>query len=217
MRIKRKLQTLLASCAILLGSAACSTVQELPRRSFLNGDSQIRNSVEQISMLIGHRTFEDARWEPVEDQFLVGLSYLVHPNSQWLGLEFGLSYSENHTRRVLTIPGDVNLKARIWELTGGLRKEIRLGDSPLRVYASGGAAVLFVDAMLTDGNENDIYDDKDIGVAPYVRVGIFWDIEEFNGALGLDLKHVRSGTVDIAGREPEIDSTQIGLTFSYTL
>lgn len=168
-------------------------------------------------MVIGQRSFEDERWEPVEDLLLIGLNYMPHPNSTWLGFDLGISYSEAHSRRVLTVPGEVNLKARAWEAHVGVRKEVRLWDSPIRVYGSAGGAVLFVDAKLTDQNETNLFDDRDNGISPYVRFGVLWDIDEIGGAIGIDIKHVRGGTIDIAGIEPEIDNTQVGLTFSYTL
>ena len=195
-----------ASLALVLPLVGCAASQ------VGDGGRRYPYSATHISATIGQRSFEDSMWEPVDDHPLLGLGVEVQPSKSWVALDFAAHYGEDDTSRVVGGLGNVELGIESWELSAGLYKELRFGDFPIRPYLGGGLAFLSVDAAITDSAGATLFSDDDTTFAPYARVGLLFDLYE-GGQLGLDLRHLTAGDVDVGGVELDADYTQLALVF----
>ena len=169
-------------------------------------------SATHISATLGQRTFEDDGWEPVEDQLAIGLSLELEPEDSWLSLDVAVHYAEDETSRVVGGFGDVELSAETWEFSLGLLREVGLGGFPLRPYLGAGLSLLLVDADVTDAAGVGLFSGDDATVAPYVRAGLLFEIYE-GGQIGIDVRYLGAGEIDIEGRNLDADYTQVTLIF----
>ena len=197
-------QTFALTAALLLGCVSCTS------KSHVTGDE----SIDSFSVTIGGREFQDEDWEPVESPAFVALNFVFKPEDSWVDLDFGLAFSRESTERTVGGLGLIDLTAEVVEGTAGLYKELPLGNSAISLYAGAGVALLVVDAELTDSADSAVFDDDDVSLAPYARVGLQWNLDR-TSSIGIDLRHVTGSDINIGGFSTDADYTQVGVIFRY--
>ena len=164
------------------------------------------DELDQLTVYLGQRMFDEDFWAPLEDQLTFGLEFSQERSSQMIGWEAGLMYSYDEDEF-----GGFDIEASSLEFYGGLHKTFLDPASPLRPYFGGGLAWI-TGEFEASGLGSD--DDSSIGL--YAHGGLRGRITE-SFFLGADLRLLLGTDVEIAGVEGDGDYVQFALSASWLL
>lgn len=170
--------------------------------------------------LLGVRMLQDtSAWEPVADQFELGLIFQTpllgdtryDPSYldvlRW-DLGFRWAYDSSRSEDALGIETDVD--ATIYDLGVGMVLSPFTARSPFEPYLGGGVALLWVesDVEIDDNRTRD----TDSLMAPYVRGGARLDIAP-GKHIGVDVRWLMDGGSTVDGIGGEIGSLSVSVMF----
>ena len=186
----------LVPCLVLSSLASCAAVSQTipPRDPSLARDNR-------ISMYVGQRNLDEDDWDPVEEQTMFGLEYAHETYGSAVGFEVGImgSKDDDHV-------GGVDVEGKTAELYGGIRKTF--GEDVVRPYLGAGLSVIKAKAEV--GSQ----DDDDSAAAVYAHGGIaFFMSESF--FIGLDLRFLFSGDLEIAGSDVNANYGQLAFLMGF--
>jgi hypothetical protein len=188
---------LLASLGLV---AALSGCVEMPIRNY--------------TLHLGQRALDQDGWEPVADQFTVGVETDTYrPEDGW-GMEMGVFFSRDAGSMVIEGLSSVEAKGTTWEAYLGVRKTIRTRVGGARPYLGGGLTWIWSDFEASSAEQT--ISGSDDSPAVYLHGGVTWRV----GAslnVGLDLRVVSGASADMFGIEGDADYAQaaLGLGFQF--
>jgi len=201
-----------ACLAVIALGALGSCAVGKPARQFGRLDPPQVYQSEHASLTVGQRSFDDELAVPVEDQIYLALNLEVEPVGSWVALDFGLNYSADDVTQTSGGLGVVDLEVDVWELSAGIHKEVQLGRLPIRPYVGVGGALMLVEASLTDAAGAALFEGDDTAFGTYARAGLLFDLYQ-RGQIGVDVRYLTGGLVNIGGLNVDTDYTAIGLIF----
>jgi len=164
---------------------------------------------QHVTLMTGQRWLDEDDWEPVEDQWALGVEYDASDPETGHGFEVGVIYSWDSDD-----VGPVDVDGSVFDLYAGYRHTFRLEQQQqLHPYLSVGGAFVRADVE-TDGPGPDI-DEDDSSLGLYLRGGIGFDVQE-NMRLGLDYRHMFFTDIDI-GAVDDVDYDMVLLTLGFAL
>lgn len=153
---------------------------------------------------LGVRSMRGEAWEGLDDRGVIDLTGIYSQENWPVALEFGLAFDG--------AVGEVNGNDRYsstFELSGGARKELPLGETVSLVLGAG----VFI-AYTSDVDHNSTFNltayDGDGWAGFYAHGGLFVRLDE-NVRLGFDVRMADGSDPDIAGTERSGDYTQYAL------
>jgi len=186
----------LTHCLALSSLAACAAVsQDIPPRDPSLGRDN------HISIYLGQRNLDEDDWEPVEEQPMFGIEYAHETYGSAVGFEVGIMGSKDDDE-----VGGVDVEGRTGELYGGIRKTF--GEDVVRPCLGAGLSVIKAKAEV--GSQ----DDDDSAAAVYAHGGISFFLSE-SFFIGLDLRILFSGDLEIAGSDVDADYGQLAFLMGF--
>lgn len=184
----------------------------------LRADDDWDDDDTRITMMLGQRSLDDdSDWDPVDDQYAVGLEingyFDDHSDNDAAddddngregghGYEVGLNYSKDDSS---------NVEGELIDLYGGYRYTFRPDSDDVHPYLSAGVAVVHADVESDGPGANFSDDDTSPGV--YLGVGIGFDVTE-TARLGLAYRYFFQSDTDI-GPIGDSDFEQIMITLGF--
>lgn len=203
MRRSSRAVSVLAGVFLAL-SPACVT--PVPEGRF--PDENISWRGRQTNLLVGLRSFEDERWEPVEDQVAWGIDYCEPIGLGAVRLEAGFQYTWDESSASLPGGQGVELHAETFDFSAGLNASYPFGR--LRPYVGGGAALVFTDTKSLDQGE--IVRDDDSTIGGYGKAGLLFQVSQI-AHVGVEYRYFAGGTISLANDEVDADAGQIAIVF----
>lgn len=138
-----------------------------------------------INLLIGQKSLNKDDWQPLDEQFELGVQYDFRPVEWPVNLAVDLLYSWDEGRLYDPWWGSIDLRARTLELDLGVRK-IWERHSYIRPFVGGGPALIWAEA---DGSAFGItVSDDNWGLGIWVGGGAYVTLVEWLN-LGLQAKY----------------------------
>ena len=190
--------------AVLAFCAGCRT--PVPEGRF--PDENISWRGRQTNLMVGLRSFDDERWEPLEDQVLWGIDYCEPIGLEAVRLEAGFQYSWDESSARLPGGQGVELHAETFEFSAGLNASYPIGR--LRPYVGGGAALLFSDTKFLD--QGAIVRDDDSTMGGYGKAGLLFQVSQI-AHVGIEYRLFAGGAVSLGNDEVDADSGQFAIVF----
>ena len=162
----------------------------------------------QTNLIAGVRSFDDERWEPLEDQVLFGIDYCEPIGLRAVRLEAGFQYSWDESSASLPGGVGVSLHAETFEFSAGLNASYPLGR--LRPYVGGGAALLFSDTKIID--QGAIVRDDDTTMGGYAKGGLLFQVSQI-AHIGVEYRKFFGGTISLSNDEVDSDAGQVAIVF----
>jgi len=170
---------------------------------------------------LAQREFDDRSLPEGDNHFGLGLELAGAPYGAWLALEFGLWSSSS--RAGWTRWGEVfrgldsddldigSAESRSFELSLGVRKEVRPFGGPIALVAGGGVAMVQLEEAALDivFTEDD---DADFGL--YGHAGAFYEFDS-PARLGVGVRGVEGTEHRLSGRDASGDYLQWSLVVSF--
>lgn len=156
---------------------------------------------------------EQADWEPVDQQQVVGLELDFYDPQAWyrsdrdIGYEIGLSQSWDDGSVDVPGVGSIDVSAQTTELSFGGRLTFHAFDRRLHPYLGTGLSLLRAEADPASGATGKAEDD--FGFGAYVRGGVYWSPTKAL-RLGFDYRWLLFSSVDV-GVDTDVDYQQLGL------
>ncbi len=159
----------------------------------------------RVRLYVGQRMFDEDLWEPVEDQFALGLEFSAEKPTDLVGWEGGLSYSFDEEE----VAG-FDVDASTFEVYGGVHKAFFDPARVLRPYLGAGLAWIFADAEISGvGSE----DDDSIGF--YAHGGLEARLGQ-SFYVGADVRFLLGTDIDLGGVSGDGDYTQLALSLGWS-
>jgi len=157
----------------------------------------------QITGAIGSRSFDDSSWEPLENQFVTGLS-LAEPIEGLFWLEGGIQYSYD-SANISIGAFDEHIRTSLFDLYLGFLLQPRFGYR-LRPYGGAGFAMRNVEF---EGEELGMFvREDDISLGGYGKLGL--RLEIYPGAfIGMEVRAFQGDPVRLNSTNLETDSLQV--------
>ena len=152
-------------------------------------------STTTMSLYVGERQLDDDAIEAVEEQTTIGLEWLWGILPWGLGLELGLTQSEEDGSE-----GALDIESDLFEAYVGARKTFR-EDHALRPYIGAGLSIVGSNFEVT-GPGLDL-DDGDASEAFYARAGVGWHFTIFH--VGIDYRFLK-GEAEIEDEDIDLDN-----------
>ncbi len=192
--------SVLRRLAVLALVAALSGCVEMPIRNY--------------TLHLGQRALDQDGWEPVADQFTVGVETDTYrPEDGW-GMEMGAFFSRDEGSLPIEGLSSVDAKGTSWEVYLGARKTMRPLVGGARPYLGGGLTWIWSDF---EASSTDLtFSGSDNSPAVYLHGGVMWRVSASLN-VGLDLRVVSGASADMFGVEGDADYAQaaIGLGFQF--
>ncbi len=156
------------------------------------------------NVLIGGRQMDDElNWEPLEDQFALGVELDFRPEDFPLGFEVGLQGSITADEIL-----GVTVTASVVELYFGPRVTLDLGQSGFHPYFGAGVTLLAAELEAESGGFRVSDDDSTAG--GYAHGGVYYRTQS-NFNIGLDVRHVTNTDINLFGGDGDADYFQVAL------
>lgn len=199
---------LLGSCAVHAGRRDARLRDDGEALAAPAEDSDA-SSPYHVGFLLGYRQLDDEDlWEPVEDQFALGVELVFEERASVVGWEFGLAASGWTEEQ-----GEADVSGTLTEIHGGVRKTIEVGS--LRPYLGGGLTLFAAETRAEEdfkGGKLVLRDDDD-GYGVYWRTGVLWPLGA-RAQLGLDYRMMTGADVDLFRADGDADFAQLSLVLT---
>lgn len=185
-RAPRPLAWILAACAPCLGGCF-----SLP--------------LHNMNLLAGSRMLDESDWEPVDQQWTIGLEADTYKQNTGIGAEVGFQYARDEGEANVPSQGPASIEGENYEFYAGARKTFPLFSDRVFPYVAMGLAWVYsdFDAEFANGLVSD--DGSSFGV--YIRGGAYWNFAA-NWHVGLDFRRLIGTEFDILGVETDADYFQ---------
>ena len=161
-------------------------------------------SADRLALYLGMRGLDEEDYEPVEDQFTLGLEFAHEREGSALGFEIGLLGSRDD--------GDAlgfDIEGRTGEIYAGIRKSFP--SDRVRPYVGGGVSYIDSEFEVTG-----VGSDDDASIAGYVHGGVLFDLSE-SFFLGIDVRLLLGSDLEIVGVDTDADYQQYALVLGFSL
>jgi len=188
--------SILSIALFVLGASGCATVAQNPPPP---STTTATAGPSHLSLLLGERWLGHDDWDPVDDQFLIGVGFDTPITAIPAEFEANIFRSKDES-------GDVEGITR--EISAGLRKTFALSEPKIHPYVGAGLAMIRgeVDAPGAD--------DHDTSLALYLHGGAGYDISP-EWQVGLDLRFLFASDIELNGHNGDADYTQLAFFVSY--
>ncbi len=180
----------LASCASIPGSRP--------------DESADAASANRLALYLGMRGLDEEDYEPVENQFTMGLEFVHEPVGSAIGWEIGLLGSRDEGEQ-----SGFDVEGRTGELYGGIRKSFPTEN--VRPYV--GAGLAYIDSEF---EVSGVGSDDDASIAGYLHGGVQFDLSE-SFFLGIDVRYLLGSDLEIVGVDTDADYQQYALVLGFSL
>ena len=197
---------------VLVLAAACAAPPQTGR------DSEPQGWQRNLMVVYGLRNLqEEADWEPVDEQQVVGLELDFYDPSAWyrtdrdIGYELGLFQSWDEGDVDVPGVGSIDVESQITELSLGGRLTFHVFDRRLHPYLGTGVSLLRAEADPASGSTGKA--DDDLGFGGYIRGGAYWSPTKIL-RLGFDYRWLLFSSVDV-GVDTDVDYQQLALVVGF--
>lgn len=182
--------------------AACTTQEPTDQGYGRHGGTHFN-----ANLHAGYRRVQGSGWSGYEDQAVAGVSADFTPRRWPIGFE-AAAFGSSATHEDLGRDADRGAS----DVSIGLRKSIRIGSSPVWLYAGAGVAAVSGEQERTQGRYRLVDDDS--SAAWYGHVGAYCRLaNRFN--LGLDARTTQNSELEIFGGEADADHWQVTVFFGW--
>ena len=161
-----------------------------------------------VSGHVGQRTFSDTSWQPLDEQFVSGLT-LAEPvhEAPWGDVWIEGTTQWSFDNETLSVGGnEERLRAQVFDLSMGVLLLPWLGGARLRPY---GALGLGFRSIEYEGEELDtLVHESELTFGSYGKAGLRFDVYP-GGFIGVEVRFFRGDSVRLAGGTLDTDSHQI--------
>lgn len=191
---------------LALSLASCAAVPAAPARAADDFGDHFH-----VHLLLAARELDDD-WEPVEEQFGLGIEFAGRPGESPVGWEFGVSGSSEE--KSVSVGGDsFDFTGSFVELYGGARFWLADSDAPVLPYLGLGLSVINAEAEGDDGFTSTSDDDTSPGL--YFHGGLSFPLGP-SFRLGLDARAVVGTEIEVFGVDSDADYRQIAFVLGWS-
>ena len=148
-----------------------------------------------FSGMLGYREFDEGDWDPLDQQFALGLEVDLRPRASPLGIEFGVQGSFDSDE-----DDGFDLSVSVVELYVGPRLTFDLSQGRLHPYLGGGVSLMRADTELALdlGGATLLATDDDHLLAAYAHAGLLIDVSD-SVHIGFDVRGVFGSDFEFDG------------------
>ncbi|MDP6540525.1 MAG: outer membrane beta-barrel protein [Planctomycetota bacterium] len=199
-KVQPPLTGLARALAALCLAAGASSCVEMPIRNY--------------TLHLGQRFLDEDGWEPVSDQFTIGVETDTYrPEDGW-GMELGALYSRDDGTFPIEGLESVEATGKTWEVYVGVRRTLETRKGKAHPYL--GAGLTWIWSSFDASSDEQTFSGDDDSPAIYLHGGVMWRV----GAslnVGLDLRVVTGASADMFDIDGDADYAQaaLGLGFRF--
>jgi len=163
-----------------------------------------------INFLIGQKWLDETDWEPLDEQFELGLQYDFRPVEWPVNLAIDVLYSWDDATLYDPWLGSIEVEARTLEINPGVRKIWEL-PSNIHPFIGGGPAFIWVDG---EGSSQGVtLSDDDWGFGVWLCGGAYVTLMEMLN-LGLQVRYSWA-EIELLGVEGEAGGLHLGVLMGF--